>query len=294
MAIAWKKSWSVVTEKFMTFRLSDYRDLATLIFYATLILIFFQKLSFLFDKHFFYEVGEHMPNYGNSLTLTMNLFFDLATMPSIRIFLISAELLLLLRCIVRKPDLTNFFTLLGFSFINYQSSYYLQEGGMNISLFGLFAATLYVLSVSDFIKSPFRKDQIFRAYVLLVRLLVLLYIFTKMVGTIQDFFWHGADAGFGLYLALLIQLAFPLMVFFRSTRNTILSLTIVLQVLMSSELNLWLYTGSIIIFFLSFLRAEEAQAFRRRLARILTCPAFPMPGFMKIQAGIEVEKGESL
>lgn len=294
MAKAWKKSWKVVTEKFMTFRLSDYRDLATLVFYSTLLAIFFQKLSFLFDKHFFYEVGEHMPNYGNSLSLTMNLFFDLARMHSIRVFLVAAELLLILRCLLRKPDFTSFFTLLGFSFVSYESSYYLQEGGMNISLFCLLAASLYVLAVSDFVQSHLRKDQIFRAYIFLVRVLVLLYVFTEMVSTIQDFFWQGTDAGIGLYLTLLIQLAFPLMVFFRRTRNTILGISIVLQILMSSQLNLWLYTGSIIVFFLSFLRADEAHSLRRRWKNILNCPAFPRPGFMKIRLEMEREKGESL
>lgn len=296
MAIAWNKSWKVVTEKFMTFRLSDYRDLATLVFHATLIAIFFQKFSFLFDKHFFYEVGEHMPNYGSSLSLTMDLFFDLARMHSIRVFLVAAELLLILRCVLRKPDFTSFFTLLGFSYINYQSSYYLQEGGMNISLFCLLASTLYVFSVSDFLQAQVSRDQIYRAYIFVIRILVLLYVFTEIVGTVQDFFWQGSDAGIGLYLTLLIQIAFPLTVFFRKTRNTILGISIILQILVSSQLNLWLYTGSIIVFFLSFLRAEEAQAIRRRIFKILNCPAFPKPEILKVklEIGMDREKGESL
>lgn len=270
----------------------NYQALAALIFYSTITLILAQKLSFLFDRKFLYEIMSDTPSANASIAQISGYFFGIVRIPEVHTFLLWGEILLLLRMLFFKPDLVSFTTLLAFSTITYRGSYYLQDGGSNLSHIALLYCTFYVLGVSTFAEHERISKLCHRLMISLLRFqLVFLYL-VAFISKSQGALWQSGDALYyilqndyfsnplakqlimhypvlskiGIYPVFLFQFSFPLLVWFKPTRKWILLAGVVFHFFIGLVMNIWLFSLSMIVFYAVFLDAKEGRCLMDKIS----------------------------
>lgn len=279
-------------ELIASFFKKDQRNVAAIVFYATIILIFCQKASFLADRHFLYETMNDLITSDSSFTQAFTFLFAMTKNEAIRTFLLAGELLLLIRCLLRTPDLVSYASLLIFSNLTYRGSYYLQDGGSNLShiiqLYGMF----FVVGASGFFKSEKAREHAFRCMLVLVRFQIIFLYAEAVFSKSQGILWRSGDALFyilqndyfsnplakqiimaypwlskiGTYPVFVFQFLFPLLVWSKKLRRPILVAGIAFHLGIALAMNLWLFSASMIIFYLSFLTPEEAEDFKIKVS----------------------------
>lgn len=262
---------------------NDYRSLASVCLATTLLTIFIQKIffacdaSFLYDKNMFARATE-------SESYALVSMFSLIKNESMRVYFWMTELALIVGLFIRMSSLVYYGLLLFFSINTFYGAAYLQDGGTNLSHLFLVFSVILVLSKNSRFSGRLQNHFAFAGVSLFRFQMVFLY-FAALVSKLQGSLWRSGTALYyifqngyfsnplakemvmtypllstlGCYAAIAFQAAFPLVLVVARLRIPLLIAGASFHMLIAFFMNIWLFSVSMIAFYIVFLRADEAS-----------------------------------